>query len=167
MNLEDDWHDLDGRHISRGPKPKQPTAPEQMTAEERQQFPIMIDSWKRAHLPWELFEPHEAQAQRNHYQSLTRLAERGGLSPAEALAVLEDRKFQDMDDKDAWIGLIQIAEQAAASRARAETLEEAAQVAEQAADAEHGKLKLKWPKSARNAAHAIAAAIRELAVGEG
>lgn len=44
-------------------------------------------------LPWEMIATHEKQAQRNHYQSLTRLAERGGLSAREAVAVLEDRKF--------------------------------------------------------------------------
>lgn len=39
-------------------------------------------------IPWKMIEPCEAQAQRNHDQSLTRLAERGGLSPVEAYAVL-------------------------------------------------------------------------------
>ena len=41
---------------------------------------------------------------RTHSQSLERLAERGGLSPAEAVAVLEDKSFWDrwpnaFDDK--------------------------------------------------------------------
>lgn len=40
-------------------------------------------------IPWSLIAPHEAQALRNHDQSLERLNERGGLSPEEALAVLE------------------------------------------------------------------------------
>lgn len=44
-------------------------------------------------IPWDLIEPHERQAQANHSQTLTRLAERGGLSPDEALAVLEDRDY--------------------------------------------------------------------------
>lgn len=48
-------------------------------------------------IPWEMIGPHEAQAMRNHSQTLTRLAERAGLSPCEALAVLEDRKWQSMD----------------------------------------------------------------------
>ena len=41
-------------------------------------------------VPWDLVAPHERQALRNHDQTLERLAERGGLSPAELLAVLED-----------------------------------------------------------------------------
>lgn len=45
-------------------------------------------------LPWTLIELHEEQAQRNHYQSLQRLAERGGLSCCEAAAVLENRSWQ-------------------------------------------------------------------------
>lgn len=44
-------------------------------------------------IPWTLIAPHENQAQRNHSQTLERLAARGGLSPMEAVAVLEDAKF--------------------------------------------------------------------------
>lgn len=44
-------------------------------------------------LPWTLIAPHEAQAKANHYQSLGRLAERGGLSFCEAAAIMEDRKW--------------------------------------------------------------------------
>lgn len=44
-------------------------------------------------LPWPMVEAHEKQAQKNHSQSVTRLAERGGLSPCEACAVLEDRDY--------------------------------------------------------------------------
>ena len=43
-----------------------------------------------------MMTPHEAQAQRNHSQSLQRLAERGGLSACEACAVLEDRPWRAM-----------------------------------------------------------------------
>ena len=42
---------------------------------------------------WTVLAPHEQQAEKNHGQSLERLAERGGLSPAEAVAVLEDRDW--------------------------------------------------------------------------
>ncbi len=48
-------------------------------------------------IPWDVIAPHEAQAQRNHYQSLERLAERGGLSVCEAVAILEDRAWHKMD----------------------------------------------------------------------
>ena len=48
-------------------------------------------------IPWALIEPHEKQAADNHYQTLARLAERGGLSPDEALAVLENRQWRSLD----------------------------------------------------------------------
>lgn len=45
-------------------------------------------------IPWEMIRPHERQALTNHGgQSLARLAERGGLSVSEAVAVLEDRSW--------------------------------------------------------------------------
>ena len=45
-------------------------------------------------VPWNLMAPHERQARSNHGgQSLARLAERGGLSACEALAILEDRPW--------------------------------------------------------------------------
>lgn len=44
-------------------------------------------------IPWHLIAPHEAQAQRNHGQTLERLAQRGGLDPIEAMCVLEDREY--------------------------------------------------------------------------
>ncbi len=51
------------------------------------QFPIM-DGKHRAGIPWRVIAPHAAQAERNHGQSLERLAERGGLCWAEAWGVL-------------------------------------------------------------------------------
>lgn len=53
-------------------------------------FPILNDPVIRA-IPWEAIHPHEAQAQKNHYQSLKRLAQRGGLSVVEATVVILDR----------------------------------------------------------------------------
>ncbi len=53
---------------------------------------------KRFSVPWDAVAPHERQAQRNHSQSLARLAERGGLSWTELLAVLEDREWTAMDE---------------------------------------------------------------------
>lgn len=41
-------------------------------------------------VPWRLVESHRQQASVNHGQSLEQLAERGGLSPRELLAVLLD-----------------------------------------------------------------------------
>jgi hypothetical protein len=40
-------------------------------------------------VPWDFLAPHEAQAQRNHSQTLKRLAERGGLCPTEMLDILK------------------------------------------------------------------------------
>lgn len=56
---------------------------------------------KAASIPWDLIAPHEQQAQRNHGQSLKRLAERGGLSWCESLAVLTDRPWERMDQDEA------------------------------------------------------------------
>lgn len=46
-------------------------------------------------VPWEMIDPHKQQAIRNHMQSLETLASRGGLSAAEAVAVLEDKAWGD------------------------------------------------------------------------
>lgn len=63
-------------------------------------FPIMVGRYgtPKSYIPWDVIAPHERQAQANHSQSLTRLAERGGLSPSEAVAVLEDRAWRRMDE---------------------------------------------------------------------
>lgn len=70
-------------------------------------FPIMMahgsDKWR---LPMSLFRPHEAQAKWNHSQTLDRLRERGGLSPCEAVAVLEDRRWHRMDYSEAVTRLV-------------------------------------------------------------
>jgi hypothetical protein len=62
-----------------------------------ERFPILLSpSEARAHpdwprsVPWSLVAPHAAQAERNHSQTLTRLAERGGLGTQELVAVLRD-----------------------------------------------------------------------------
>lgn len=60
-------------------------------------FPIM----GAPAIPWSMIEPCEKQAQLNHDQSLERLAERGGLAPCEALAVLDGRKWKQMPGGEA------------------------------------------------------------------
>ena len=53
-------------------------------------------------IPWGMIAPHEKQAMHNHgQQTMARLAERGGLSPSEAVAVLEDRDWQPMRAEEA------------------------------------------------------------------
>lgn len=48
-------------------------------------FPIMDGP----SVPWEVMAPHEAQANKNHYQSLEKLASRGGLGCGEAWCVVQ------------------------------------------------------------------------------
>lgn len=58
-------------------------------------FPIMLEaSGARAYIPWAMLAPHEQWAEKNHHQTLKRLAERGGLGWSEALAVLENRDWK-------------------------------------------------------------------------
>jgi len=52
-------------------------------------------------VPWALVQSHERQARRNHQQTLERIAERGGLSPCELVAVLEDRMWTRMEPAEA------------------------------------------------------------------
>jgi hypothetical protein len=55
-------------------------------------------------IPWAMLAPHEAQAIQNHDQDLAKLASRGGLGVAEAVAVLEGRSLREvrgMGDADA------------------------------------------------------------------
>lgn len=59
-------------------------------------------------IPGSIIASHEKQAQKNHYQTLKRLAERGGLSPSEAVAVIEDREWRRMSDEDSIARLNQL-----------------------------------------------------------
>lgn len=64
----------------------------------RRQFPIQLvgGGWSRKYssIPWEVIQPHEEQALKNHRQTLERLAERGGLDYTEAYAVLNDKDYE-------------------------------------------------------------------------
>ncbi len=46
-------------------------------------------------IPFAMIAPHEAQAQRNHGQSLNRLAERGGLAVSEAIDIMRGKGWGD------------------------------------------------------------------------
>lgn len=46
-------------------------------------------------IPWDVIANAEVQATRNHSQTLTQLAERGGLTPCEAMAVLEGKNYYE------------------------------------------------------------------------
>lgn len=58
----------------------------------RTSMPIM-SATLLSEIPYAMIAPHEAQAQRNHGQTLDRLAERGGLSAAEAIAIIQGRPW--------------------------------------------------------------------------
>lgn len=60
-------------------------------------------------VPWRLLQPHERQALINHDQTLERLAQRGGLSLDEIVAVIRHRRHQRMDEdkaREAVLGYI-------------------------------------------------------------
>lgn len=59
-------------------------------------------------IPWSVIAPHERQARSNHGQSLERLAERGGLGPCEAVAILEDRPWHRMDQAEAFRRMLEL-----------------------------------------------------------
>ena len=48
-------------------------------------------------IPWEMIAPHGKQSQINHQQSLREIAQRGGFGRCEAIAVLEDRAWTEID----------------------------------------------------------------------
>lgn len=57
----------------------------------------------------DLLKSHEAQAFKNHGgQSLKRLRERGGLSHCEAVAILMDRPWREMNPAEANAALLQL-----------------------------------------------------------
>lgn len=65
-------------------------------------FPVLLghrDEEKRGppecprSVPWSFIEPGRVQAERNHGQTLERLAERGGLGPGEIRCALEGKKL--------------------------------------------------------------------------
>lgn len=50
-------------------------------------------------VPWWVMLPHEAQSQRNHGQSIKRIAERGGFSSAEAWCVIRGLGLRELSSK--------------------------------------------------------------------
>ena len=72
-------------------------------------FPMLERGPTKLAFPWALLAPHEQQAIRNHGgQTLERLAERGGLSASEMLAILEDRDWTPVPFEIAYERLQQI-----------------------------------------------------------
>lgn len=79
-------------------------------------FPIMPEFRGRHEntlrsIPWDSIAPHEAQAQKNHGQTLGCLARRGGLSAREAFAVMSGRCWstcREMTISEAEAGLLKL-----------------------------------------------------------
>lgn len=62
-------------------------------------------------IPYWIVEQHEAQAKRNHGQTVLRLKERKGCGWRELLAILTDRHYQDvpvMSDSAAMVEVVSI-----------------------------------------------------------
>lgn len=75
-------------------------------------MPVMERQNTVAYFPWELFtDADEKQAMSNHSQTLTRLAQRGGLAICELVAVLQHRDWRAMELGDGWVALWAIAQQ--------------------------------------------------------
>lgn len=72
-----------------------------VTAQVRKKFTVLGSGGASVDL--QLVEDHGEQAKKNHYQTITRLAERGGLCWAELFAVLHNRPFQKIDTNEAMI----------------------------------------------------------------
>ena len=79
--------------------------------------------------------PHESQCQKNHYQPLKRIAERGGFSPSEAWCCVNGLRLCPIHDSDVAIEMakknwFELAERVnrewAIEKARREALEAAA-----------------------------------------
>jgi hypothetical protein len=64
-------------------------------SEQKQMRILNVDAHLLHSVPWSIVSPHEAQALRNHGQSLDRLNERGGVSIRELWAILNGRNGYD------------------------------------------------------------------------
>lgn len=63
-------------------------------------FPIKNDLEIKS-IPWAVLKPHELQALRNHAQGLDRLASKGGVTPCEAVAIIEGLLWHRMPFSEA------------------------------------------------------------------
>lgn len=79
-------------------------------------FPIMLDAEIKS-VPWAVMGPHETQAFRNHHKNLEDLAARGGVTPEEAVAIIEGRAWMRMpftEARDRLAGYVRAVEPAPA-----------------------------------------------------
>lgn len=76
----------------------------QITQGNEKQFPVHPQFREKIKsIPWGLLSPHERQAEINHNQPLERLAQRGGLSPVEALAIINDVSYRGVHGSESAI----------------------------------------------------------------
>lgn len=71
-----------------------------------ERFPVQSKEGQPKSVPWAMVAGHEAQAQKNHYDTLKRLAERAGLDPQELWCVVHDQPFAHAPRRewcDAWL----------------------------------------------------------------
>ncbi|KKN03889.1 hypothetical protein LCGC14_1103200 [marine sediment metagenome] len=66
----------------------------------RAYYPVM-GSHIFQRIPRTILKEHNEQAKKNHNQTLAELESRGGLDPTEILAIIEDRKWKDIDLQEA------------------------------------------------------------------
>lgn len=105
-------------------------------------FPILGGSPKS--IPWSVIAPFDGQAKRNHSQDLERLAQRGGLGPEEALAVLtmvDYYKLPKMTRPEAVLRLTALVKERqtlAAAPTRAGALDAAGATEAERPEVEHG-----------------------------
>lgn len=70
-----------------------------MSNSSKDRFPILgANRDAKQSVPWSFIAPHSERAEKNHGQTLERLAERGGLSALEMLAVVLDLSWNDSED---------------------------------------------------------------------
>ncbi len=79
--------------------PKPETA-EPVAQVQRRLFPV-LGTKGAAKVDWQFVNDHAGQAYDNHYQTIERLAERGGLSWDELAAIIEGRKWHKMNITEA------------------------------------------------------------------
>lgn len=73
-------------------------------------FPIRLDD-KISSVPMALMQKHDVQAVANHGHGLVWIASRGGLTPEEAVCVLEDKPFERMGATYATLRLMELVNQ--------------------------------------------------------
>lgn len=68
------------------------SALEQVSESRTRRFPVYGAGFS---IPWATVEPFEDQAQKNHGQSLSQLAERGGLAPQELWCIINGKTWRE------------------------------------------------------------------------